>query len=103
MRAGRDAAGPRKPSPWVRGVREILAWALPGALLVLVPKCPACLAAYVTLGTGLGLTLAVATGLRWALLFLGGASLVVLIVVRRDRIGVIFRPFQEETERCNIR
>lgn len=88
---------------WVRRAREVVAWALPGAALVLVPKCPACLAAYVTLWTGLGLSLAAATYLRWALLSLGAASLLWLIVRRLDRLGAICRPFKKETEACRTK
>jgi hypothetical protein len=78
-------------------------WVLPSAILVLVPKCPACLAAHVTLWTGLGLSLATATYLRWVLLFLGVAALLFLIVERLDRIGTIFSYFKKETEPCNTK
>jgi len=44
----------------------------------------------VTLWTGLGLSLATATYLRWVLLFLCVASLLFLIVERLDRIRAIF-------------
>ena len=70
---------------------------------MLVPKCPACLAAHVTLWTGLGLSLATATYLRWVLLFLGVASLLFLIVQRLDRTGAIFSYFRKETEPCNTK
>ncbi len=103
MSACCDAAGDRKTLPWMRGVREIFAWGLPGAILVLVPKCPACLAAYITLWTGLGLSLAPATYLRRVLLFVCVASLLFLIVERLARIGAIFDYFKKETERCNTR
>jgi hypothetical protein len=86
-----------------RRVREIFAWILPSAIVVLVPKCPACLAAYVTLGTGIGLSLSTATYLRWVLLFLCVASLLFLIVERRDRVGAIFRYFKKEIEPCNTK
>lgn len=69
-----NAPGGRKAPTWLRGVREILAWAVPSGLLALAPKCPACLAAYVLLWTGLGLSLATATYLRWVRLFLCIAS-----------------------------
>ena len=90
MSACCDAASDRKTPTWVRRVREIFAWILPSAILVLVPKCPACLAAHVTLWTGLGLSLSTATYLRWVLLLVCVASLLFLIVKRLDRIGTIF-------------
>jgi hypothetical protein len=81
-----NATSTGKSPPWVRRVREVFAWALPSATLVLMPKCPVCLAAYVTLWTGLGLSLTTATYLRWALLFVSAASLVFLIGKWLNRI-----------------
>ncbi len=98
-----DVASNREAATWVRRIPEILTWLLPGAILVLVPKCPACLAAHVALWTGLGLSLSTANYLRWVLLFLCVASLLFLIVERLDRIGAIFRYFKRETEQCNTR
>jgi len=72
-------------------------------MLVLVPKCPACLAAYVALWTGLGLSLSTATGLRWVLLCLCVASLLFVIVERLNRIGAILSYFKQETEPCNTK
>jgi hypothetical protein len=97
------AANDRKPLTWSRRAREIVAWILPSAMLVLVPKCPACLAAHVALWTGLGLSLSTATYLRWVLLFLCVASMLFLIVERLDRIGVIFIHFKKEIEQCNTK
>jgi hypothetical protein len=74
-----DDRGWKTPT-WARRVRAIFAWALPSAILVLVPKCPACLAAHVMLWTGLGLSFSTATYLRWVLLYLCVASLLFLIV-----------------------
>ena len=101
MSACCDAAGNRKSPTWVRRVREILAWVVPSAILVLAPKCPACLAAHVMLWTGLGLSLSTATYLRWVLLFLCVASLLFLTVKHRGRIVPVLGYFKKETEPCN--
>ena len=83
----------RSTRTWLRKVREIFTWALPSAILVLVPKCPACLAAHVALWTGLGLSLSAATYLRWVLLSLCVASLLFLIVKRLSRLRTVFSDF----------
>ena len=70
MSACCDAVSNRKTPTWVRRVREIFAWVLPSAILVLVPKCPACLAAYVAVWTGIGLSFSAATNLRVSLMVL---------------------------------
>jgi hypothetical protein len=44
--------------------RRLAGWLLPGGLLVLMPKCPVCLAAYVAIFTGAGLSMPIAQGLR---------------------------------------
>ena len=74
-----------------RRLREMVAWIVPSTLLVLVPKCPACLAAYVALWTGLGLSFSTAAWLRWSLLFACVASLMFLIVSRLDLVGTVRR------------
>jgi hypothetical protein len=63
---------------------------LPSAILVLVPKCPACLAAHMALWTGLGLSFSTATYLRSAMLIVCTASLLLLILKRLSRIGAVF-------------
>lgn len=44
--------------------RRLAGWLLPGGLLVLMPKCPMCLAGYVLLFTGVGISLPVAEWLQ---------------------------------------
>lgn len=103
MSACCDAASDRKTATWVRRVREIVAWVLPSAILVLVPKCPACLAAYVMLWTGLGLSLSTATYLRWLLLSLSAAALLFLILKCFHRIGTSFKQSDKETTPCHTK
>ncbi len=63
----------------------LAAWAVPGTLLAVLPKCPACFAAYAALWTGIGLSMPVASGLRWALMGACVASIAFLAfrLVRR--------------------
>ena len=66
--------------------RRFAAWTVPGGILVLLPKCPACLAAYLALGTGLGISVSTATYLRLALVMLCVASLTYLALTRGRRL-----------------
>ncbi len=62
-------------------------WFLPGAILLLMPKCPACLAVWLAAGTGIGVSLTAAAWLRTGLiLFCTGALLLLTLgIVRRFR------------------
>jgi hypothetical protein len=73
--AMRDAALPRRRE-WLRRFARFFSWIGPGAVLVLVPKCPACLAAYIALGTGIGVSLPVAENLRVGAITLSIAALI---------------------------
>jgi hypothetical protein len=73
--------GARSSLPPRRGW-EITAGALSLGVWAFMPKCPMCVAAYVAVWTGLGLSLAAATYLRWLLLIVSAAVLLYLVVKR---------------------
>jgi hypothetical protein len=81
---GRDDA--RQPGSRLRRRGEIAGWIIPSVALVLLPKCPACVAAYVALFSGLGISLAGASNLRTSLLFLCVAALLCLALKRLCRL-----------------
>jgi hypothetical protein len=75
-RAGDDV---RRPASRLRRGRDIAGWIVPGVTLALLPKCPVCVAAYVALATGIGISLPTATYLRATLVVLCVASLTFVI------------------------
>lgn len=82
---------PFAPISHSRSAWEIAAGALSLAVWVLMPKCPVCLAAYVALWTGLGLSFGAATSIRWALLGVSSALLLFVIVRQVSRIRRLVR------------
>jgi len=83
IRTQDDDNAPRPASRLRRG-REVAGWIAPSVTLALLPKCPVCVAAYVALATGIGISLPTATHLRSMLVVLCVASLV-FIMARRLR------------------
>lgn len=73
-------------------VREGAAWFGSGGLLLLVPKCPMCVAAYVAAGTGLGLSYSTAAYLRTGLICVCVGSLVWLGARRAWRLRLRLMP-----------
>jgi hypothetical protein len=79
-----NAEGNRSPKSG--RVSDLALGAFSLGVLALAPKCPMCLAAYVVLWSGVGLSFTEATWLRWSLLFVAGGSLTYLAfkkIVRR--------------------
>jgi hypothetical protein len=65
---------------------------LPGAALVLLPKCPMCIAAWLTAASGIAVPAAAAGGVRPMIvaLWAAGAALATWQIVRRRRRRGVF-------------
>jgi hypothetical protein len=64
----------RRASRWL----DAVGWLLPATALALMPKCPMCVAAYVALFTGLGVSLPAASAMRTTLIAMCAGSLAFL-------------------------
>jgi hypothetical protein len=71
------------PRSCCRNGAEVAGWVLPGATLALLPKCPACVAAYLALATGVGVSYSTAAYLRTSVI---AASVLLLAFVAARRV-----------------
>lgn len=87
--AGAGAPPGKVPRPGgvLRRGGELAGWVLPTATLALMPKCPACVAGYIVLLTGIGVSLPVAAFLRWSLVVLCLAALTHVVLRRLRRVS----------------
>ncbi len=88
-RADRAPSPTSSPSGWAafkRSAAALVQWAVPLSLLALVPKCPACVAGYVLLFTGVGLSFTVASALRLGVIAASVAAVTFLAVRAARRL-----------------
>ncbi len=84
---GGAAAQAHSPRTWPQRIGAFFRWALPITVLALVPKCPGCVAAYVLLFTGIGLSIPAAAAMRWALI--GSCVGALIILAARLTMGAL--------------
>jgi hypothetical protein len=63
-----------------RRFRSVIEWGTPAVILGLLPKCPFCIAAYIAIGTGLGISISTAAFIRFGLLTLCVVALLFLLM-----------------------
>ncbi len=89
--AGKASLAVNSGNPFIRRCRDIAGCMLPVSALMLLPKCPVCLAAYIAIVTGVGISVSTATYLRVLFLTLCIASITCLAAKRgRHLYALIF-------------
>ena len=66
---------------WFHAAGRVASWIVPGAVLAAMPKCPLCLAVYVALFTGCGISL-VAASVTWWFMVGGCIGVLVYLTIR---------------------
>lgn len=94
----------RPASRWRRG-GEAAGWLISGVTLVLLPKCPLCVAAYVALFSGISISVAAASTLRTSLLVMSVTALLFLILkhLRRQVAGRLRESAGHEAPRRGLK
>jgi hypothetical protein len=89
-----------RPTGLLRRAWQGIQWLFPTALLVLMPKCPMCVAAYIALFTGVGVSVSTARWIQILMLVFCLASLAFLAVrFWRRRASTMFAKQIAEPDR----
>jgi hypothetical protein len=75
----KSSAG-KRPAGLLRRAWRSMQWLFPATVLVLIPKCPFCVAAYVAIFTGIGISVSTARWIQILMLALCLTSLAYLAV-----------------------
>jgi len=70
----------KRPIGFLGRARRSIQWLFPATLLVLMPKCPLCVVAYIALFTGVGITVSTARWIQILMLVLCWTALAYLAV-----------------------
>ena len=73
--AASNPGNAERPIGYLRRMWRSTQWLFPAAMLALIPKCPLCVAAYVALFTGIGISVSTARWIQILMLALCLASL----------------------------
>jgi hypothetical protein len=84
--AARTTSARSHPPTFARRCLDVAGWVIPSAVLAFIPKCPACFAAYLAIGTGLGISITTAANLRMLLIVLSIGLLLFLVARHAHRI-----------------
>ena len=84
---------PSKTATVRRRFVSVVGWILPGAMVALMPKCPACFAAYIAAATGLGISFTTASYVRTAAILLCLSLVFAMSLVHFGRLRRTFLGF----------
>lgn len=76
--------------------RRFFGWGLPGLGLFFIPKCPLCVAAYISMATGLGLNFSQASWIRAGMIIFCSASAIFFLMSIAKAYRVSKRKFTHQ-------